>query len=254
MLVIKNLTKIFNQDQGLEYQKVALDDVSLTINDGDFVTVIGGNGSGKTTLMNMISGVFSPDKGSIFIDGEDVTNLPENMRAKYLGRVFQDPKMGTAGNMSILENLQIASRRGEKPTLKWGFDKDNLEMYKEIISKLNLGLENRIEQKVSLLSGGQRQAITLLMATLKKPKLLLLDEHTAALDPKTAKRVLEITNQVVNEHHLTTFMITHNMKDALKYGNRIIMLTNGHIVVDASGEEKAKLTIDDLLKKFEIDN
>lgn len=251
MLEIKNVTKIFNKDQGLEYQKVALDNISLVINDGDFVTVIGGNGSGKSTLMNIVSGAYRPDYGSIVIDGEDVTNYSENKRAVYLGRVFQDPNMGTAGNMSIIENMQIASRRGNRPTLKWGFDKKNTDRFKKYLAKLNLGLENRMEQKVGLLSGGQRQAITLLMATLKQPKLLLLDEHTAALDPKTARKVLEITNEVITENNLTTLMITHNMRDALKYGNRLIMLTEGKIVVDVRDEEKQKLTIEELLLKFE---
>lgn len=254
MLEIKNITKIFNKDQGVEYQKVALNNIAIDIKDGDFVTVIGGNGSGKSTLMNIVSGAYLPDHGNIIIDGKDVTNLSENKRAIYLGRVFQDPNMGTASNMSILENLQIASRRGDKPTLKWGFNKKNTETFKKILAKLNLGLENRLEQKVGLLSGGQRQAITLLMATLKQPKLLLLDEHTAALDPKTAKKVLEITNEVVTENKLTTLMITHNMRDALKYGNRLIMLTDGKIVVDVRDEEKKKLTIEELLLKFETSN
>lgn len=251
MLKIENLTKIFNKELGVEEQKIALDNISLEINDGDFVTIIGGNGSGKSTLMNMISGEYEPDSGTIFIDGEDVTNLSDYKRAKYLGRVFQDPRIGTATSMSLLENLEIAYRRGDKKKLKWGFNKDYEDMFKEALAKLNLGLENRLNQKIGLFSGGQRQAVTLLMATLKTPKLLLLDEHTAALDPKTAKIVLDITDQVVTENKLTTLMITHNMKDAIKYGNRLIMLNNGHIVLDIKGEEKQKLTVQDLLLKFE---
>lgn len=252
MLEIKNITKIFNKDEGVENQKIALDNVSLFIEDGEFVSVIGGNGSGKSTLMNIISGVYKPDEGSIIIDGNDVTNLSENKRAEYLGRVFQDPLMGTCANMSILENMEIASRRGDKPKLKWGFKKTNETLFKEELQKLNLNLENRLGQKVGLLSGGQRQAVTLLMATLRKPKVLLLDEHTAALDPKTAKKVLDLTEKIVTENKITTFMITHNMRDALKYGNRIIMLNEGKIVLDCKNEEKEKLTIEDLLEKFEI--
>lgn len=252
MLEIKNITKIFNKDEGVENQKIALDNVSLFIEDGEFVTVIGGNGSGKSTLMNIISGVYKPDEGSIIIDGNDVTNLSENKRAEYLGRVFQDPLMGTCANMSILENMEIASRRGDKPKLKWGFKKTNETLFKEELQKLNLNLENRLSQKVGLLSGGQRQAVTLLMATLRKPKVLLLDEHTAALDPKTAKKVLDLTEKIVTENKITTFMITHNMRDALKYGNRIIMLNEGKIVLDCKNEEKEKLTIEELLEKFEI--
>lgn len=251
MLEIKNLTKIFNKEEGPENQKIALNNVSLKIDDGDFITVIGGNGSGKSTLMNMISGVFEPDAGSISIDDIDVTKLTEDKRAEYLGRVFQDPLMGTCANMSILENMEIASRRGEKATLRWGFKKANVEVFKKELARLNLGLENRLEAKVGLLSGGQRQAVTLLMATLKKPKLLLLDEHTAALDPKTAKKVLELTNEIVKQNNITTFMVTHNMKDALKYGNRLIMLSEGKIIVDVKGEEKEKLTIEELLLRFE---
>lgn len=251
MLKITNLTKIFNKELGPEEQKVALDNISLEIEDGDFVTIIGGNGSGKSTLMNMISGEYEPESGTIEIDGEDVTNLSDYKRAKYLGRVFQDPRIGTATSMSLLENLEIAYRRGDKKKLKWGFNKDYEEMFKEALAKLNLGLENRLNHKIGLFSGGQRQAVTLLMATLKTPKLLLLDEHTAALDPKTAKIVLDITDQVVTENKLTTLMITHNMRDAIKYGNRLIMLNNGHIVLDIKGEEKQNLTVQDLLQKFE---
>lgn len=252
MLEIKNVTKIFNKDEGVENQKIALDNISLKINNGDFVTIIGGNGSGKSTLMNIISGVFFPDSGNIFINGVDVTKMSENKRAAYLGRVFQDPNVGTASNMSILENLEIASRRGKVSTLKWGFKKENNKRFVEALKGLNLGLENRMTQKVGLLSGGQRQAVTLIMATLNEPKLLLLDEHTAALDPKTANKVLDLTKEVVTKNHLTTLMITHNMRDALKYGNRLIMLSDGHIILDVKGEEKEKLTIEDLLQKFEV--
>ena len=251
MLEIKHLTKIFNKEEGIENQKIALNNISLHINDGDFVTIIGGNGSGKSTLMNMISGVFEADEGEIIIDGVNVTKLSEYKRAPFLGRVFQDPNMGTAPNMSIIENLEIASRRGKKSTLRWGFRTENEKRFQEILTSLNLGLENRLSQKVGLLSGGQRQAVTLVMATLNKPKLLLLDEHTAALDPKTAKKVLNLTEKIVNNEKITTLMITHNMRDALKYGNRLIMLSDGKIIVDVSGVEKSKLTIEDLLQKFE---
>ena len=251
MLKLNNITKIFNSELGLEEQKIALDDLSLEINDGDFVTIIGGNGSGKTTLMNIIAGALIPDKGSVIIDNEDVTSLPEHLRARYLGRVFQDPKLGTATSLSLIENLEIAYKRGEKRKLKWGFSKTREEFYKEELRKLDLGLENRLNSKIGLFSGGQRQAVTLLMASMKTPKLLLLDEHTAALDPKTASKVLSLTDKVVNENHLTTLMITHNMRDALKYGNRLIMLNNGHIVLDIKGEEKKNLTVQDLLAKFE---
>lgn len=251
MLEIRNVTKIFNKEEGIENQKVALDNVSLKINTGDFVTVIGGNGSGKSTLMNIISGVFEPDMGNVFIDGVDVTKMSESKRAKYLGRVFQDPNMGTAPNMSILENLEIASRRGKVSSLRWGFRKDNQIKFEQSLKKLNLGLEKRMTSKVGLLSGGQRQAVTLIMATLNNPKLLLLDEHTAALDPKTASKVLTLTDEVVKENKLTTLMITHNMKDALKYGNRLVMLSDGKIILDVRDEEKDKLTIEDLLLKFE---
>lgn len=250
MLEIKNLTKIFNRDLGPEEMKVALDNVSLTINDGEFVTIIGGNGSGKSTLMNMISGVYPPDEGTISIDGEDITSMPEYERAQFLGRVFQDPHMGTCKDLSILENMELAARRGKKRSLKWGFSKENEEKFIKLLVDLDLGLETRLETKIGLLSGGQRQAITLLMSTLITPELLLLDEHTAALDPKTAQTVLKLTNEVVQKDHITTLMITHNMKDAIKYGNRLIMLDHGHIIYDVSGEEKANLTIESLLEKF----
>lgn len=248
MLKITNLHKTFNP--GTVNAKKALDDINLEIREGDFITVIGGNGAGKSTLLNAIAGVFSPDFGKIEIDGSDVTRIPEYKRAKYLGRVFQDPMMGTAADMEIAENLSIAARRGNKRHLIWGLPKKERESYKKLLADLDLGLENRISTKVGLLSGGQRQAVTLLMATIKQPKLLLLDEHTAALDPKTAAKVLEITERIVSENKLTTLMITHNMRDAIKYGNRLIMMNSGRIVVDVSGEEKQKLTVEGLIELF----
>ena len=251
MLKINNISKTFNLDQVKENHKVALDNVSLHIEKGEFVTVIGGNGSGKSTLLNIICGVHTPDAGSIIIDDVNVTKMSEHKRAKYIGRVFQDPNMGTAGNMNIQENMELAMRRCSKKTLKWGFKKKNETLFKEKLAMLNLGLENRLEHKIGLLSGGQRQAITLLMASLQKPKLLLLDEHTAALDPKTAKTVLDITEKIVNQDNITTIMITHNMRDAIKYGNRLVMLSNGHIILDVKGEEKNNLTIEKLVKMFE---
>ena len=249
MLEIKNVTKIFNK--GTVNEKVALDDFSLTLEDGDFVTVIGGNGSGKSTRMNAIAGVWPVDEGRIVIDGIDVTKLPEHKRAKYLGRVFQDPMTGTAATMGIEENLALAKRRGKSRSLKTGITKKEREEYKELLKSLDLSLEERMTSKVGLLSGGQRQALTLLMATLQKPKVLLLDEHTAALDPKTAAKVLETTEKIVNRDKLTTLMITHNMKDAIVHGNRLIMLKDGHVILDIRGEEKKKLTVEDLLHKFE---
>jgi len=251
MLKVNNATKVFNLSGNIEDQKVALNHLDLSIKDGEWVTIIGGNGSGKSTLMNVISGVHPLDKGTIEIDGIDVTKLSEYKRAKYLGRVFQDPNMGTASEMSVEENMSVALRRGKRQTLAWGFDKKDREMFKKKLSILNLGLEDRLGQKVGLLSGGQRQAITLLMATLEKPKILLLDEHTAALDPKTAKIVLDITEKIVNQNRITTLMITHNMRDAIKYGDRLIMLNAGKIIVDISGEEKRNLTIEQLLHKFD---
>lgn len=248
MLEIKAITKIFNA--GTVNEKVALDEVSLTMNDGDFVTVIGGNGAGKSTLLNAVAGTYPVDEGKIFIDGEDVTKLPEYKRAKFIGRVFQDPMVGTAADMWIEENMALAMQRGKRRGLSWNITKADRELYREMLSRLDLGLENRLSTKVGLLSGGQRQAITLLMASMNNPKLLLLDEHTAALDPKTAAKVLEITSQIVGESKLTTLMITHNMKDALRFGNRIIMMHEGKIIFDASGEEKEKLTVNDLLEKF----
>jgi putative ABC transport system ATP-binding protein len=252
MLSIKNVTKVFNQDLNEEDLKVALDDISLDIKEGEFVTVIGGNGSGKSTLLNVITGRHFVDKGQVLIDGEDVTLVKDYKRAKYLGIVFQDPHLGTASNMSLVENLFVASRRAKKKGLRWGFNKSKTEEFKKMLTSLNLGLEARLDQKIGLLSGGQRQAVTLLMATLEKPKVLLLDEHTAALDPKTAKIVLELTDDIVRKNKITTIMITHNMMDALKYGNRILMLSNGKIILDVSGNEKKNLKIEDLIKKFDI--
>lgn len=249
MLEIKNISKTFNP--GTVNEKVALDDVSLTLEDGDFVTVIGGNGAGKSTLLNAIAGVWPVDQGQIIIDGQDVTKLSEHKRAAFLGRVFQDPMNGTAATMGIEENLALALRRGTVRTLRSGIKGHEREAYKEMLSRLGLGLENRLTTKVGLLSGGQRQALTLLMATLKKPKLLLLDEHTAALDPKTAAKVLETTDMIINRDRLTTLMITHNMKDAIVHGNRLIMMMEGKIILDIRGEEKKKLTVEDLLHKFE---
>lgn len=249
MLEIKNVTKIFNP--GTVNEKKALDSIDLKLNEGDFVTVIGGNGAGKSTMLNMVAGVYPVDDGQVIIDGVDVTRLAEFKRAKYLGRVFQDPMTGTAATMQIDENLALAARRGLSRTLKAGISAKEKTQYKELLKTLDLGLEERLTSKVGLLSGGQRQALTLLMATLKKPKLLLLDEHTAALDPKTAQKVLDITNKVVTENNLTTLMVTHNMKDAIKYGNRLIMMNNGTIIYDVSGEEKMNLEVSDLLLKFE---
>ena len=249
MLKLTNIRKTFNA--GTVNEKVALNDLSLTLHEGDFVTVIGGNGAGKSTLLNAISGVWKPDCGTIEIDGIDVTSMPEHKRAQYLGRVFQDPMKGTAPDMEIAENLSIAARRGTKRKLIRGIKKQERESYKELLATLDLGLETRLSAKVGLLSGGQRQAVTLLMATLRRPKLLLLDEHTAALDPKTAAKVLAITNKLVTENHLTTLMITHNMHDAIAYGNRLIMMHEGQVVVDVSGEEKKNLTIPQLLGLFE---
>lgn len=248
MLEIKNVSKTFNP--GTINEKRALTDLSLSLNDGDFVTVIGGNGAGKSTLLNAVAGVWPVDSGSILIDGEDVTGMPEYKRAKYIGRVFQDPMMGTAPNMQIEENLALAYRRGKKRGLKWGVTAAEREIYRAKLATLGLGLEDRLTAKVGLLSGGQRQALTLLMASLQKPKLLLLDEHTAALDPKTAAKVLALSDQIVQENRLTTLMITHNMKDAIAHGNRLIMMDAGRVVVDISGEEKKKLTVPDLLALF----
>ena len=249
MLEIQNIHKTFNP--GTINEKVALNGVNLNLNQGDFVTIIGGNGAGKSTTLNAIAGVWSVDEGKIIIDGVDITKLSEHKRALYLGRVFQDPMTGTAATMSIEENMAIAARRGERRGLGWGITKKERERYKEALKELDLGLEDRLSSKVGLLSGGQRQAITLLMASLKKPKLLLLDEHTAALDPKTAAKVLAISDKIIQEHQLTAMMVTHNMKDAIAHGNRLIMMHEGKIIYDVSGEEKKNLKVADLLAKFE---
>lgn len=249
MLEIKGVYKTFNR--GTINEKKALNGVDLTLNNGDFVTVIGGNGAGKSTLLNMITGVYAIDSGSIVIDGIDVTNMPEHKRAKYFGRVFQDPMTGTAATMEIAENLALAARRGKRRTLKFGVTSKEKERYREMLKVLDLGLENRLTSKVGLLSGGQRQAITLLMATMQNPKLLLLDEHTAALDPKTSAKVLSISDRIIKENHLTAMMVTHNMNDAINYGNRLIMMHEGRVILDISGEEKKQLTVEILLHKFE---
>lgn len=249
MLKINHVKKTFNP--GTITEKCALTDLNLHLKEGDFVTVIGGNGAGKSTMLNAVAGVFPIDQGSIEIGGEDVTHLAEHQRAKYLGRVFQDPMTGTAATMNIEENMALAMRRGEKRGLRWGISSMERDMYREQLRTLGLGLEDRMSSKVGLLSGGQRQALTLLMATLRTPKLLLLDEHTAALDPKTAAKVLELSEKIVREQHLTAMMITHNMKDAIALGNRLIMMHEGRIVVDVSGEQKQKLTREDLMGLFE---
>ena len=248
MLEITNLQKTFNP--GTINSKTALAGVDLTLNDGDFVTVIGGNGAGKSTLLNAIAGVWKPDYGTITIDGVDVTNMPEHKRAKFLGRVFQDPMKGTSPDMEIAENLAIAARRGKFRSLLPGVTKKEREEFKVLLKKLDLGLENRLSSKVGLLSGGQRQAVTLLMASMQNPKLLLLDEHTAALDPQTAAKVLALTEEIVSESKITTLMITHNMKDAIRLGNRLIMMNNGQIIYDISGEEKKNLKVSDLMELF----
>ena len=249
MLKLDNIHKTFNP--GTINEKIALNGVNLTLNEGDFVTVIGGNGAGKSTTLNAIAGVWPIDSGKIYIGGDDVTKLSEHKRAKYLGRVFQDPMTGTATTMSIEENMAIAARRGEKRGLSWGITHQERDTYREMLKTLDLGLEARLTSKVGLLSGGQRQAITLLMASIKKPKLLLLDEHTAALDPKTAAKVLEISDKIIAENHLTAMMVTHNMKDAIVHGNRLIMMHEGKEILNISGEEKKKLTVEDLLHQFE---
>ena len=249
MLELKHIHKTFNP--GTVTEKRAICDLSVTLNDGDFVTVIGGNGAGKSTMLNLIAGVYGVDEGAILLDGIDVTADPEYKRAKFLGRVFQDPMMGTAGNMGIEENLAMAYRRGKKRGLGWGISKEERALYREKLSMLGLGLEDRLTSKVRLLSGGQRQAVTLLMATLQNPRLLLLDEHTAALDSKTAHKVLSITEKIVAENQLTTLMVTHNMKDAIRYGNRLIMMHEGKIIYDVAGEAKKQLQVADLLQKFE---
>ena len=249
MLKIENLSKTFNANTVNE--KKAIQNLNITINDGDFITVIGGNGAGKSTLLNLIAGSIQSDEGKITIDNIDISKQKEYKRASYIGRVFQDPMTGTCADLSIEENLSLAKRRGKKRTLRKGLTNEEKKEYKTLLESLNLGLEQRVSSKVGLLSGGQRQALTLLMATLVRPKLLLLDEHTAALDPKTAAKVLDLTTKIVEKDKLTTLMITHNMKDALKYGNRLIMMMDGKIILDISKEEKAKLTVNDLLKLFE---
>ncbi|MBR7071858.1 MAG: ABC transporter ATP-binding protein [Clostridia bacterium] len=248
MLEIKNVSKTFNA--GTINEKKALNQLNLKLENEDFVTVIGGNGAGKSTMLNAITGVFRIDSGEVTVDGQNITNLPEYKRAKYIGRVFQDPMMGTAADMWVEENLSIAESRGKHRTIKWAITKKDRERFRELLTQLDLGLENRLSTKMGLLSGGQRQAITLLMAAMQKPKLLLLDEHTAALDPATASKVLALTDRIVAENHLTAIMITHNMKDAIQHGNRLIMMNQGKIIYDVSGEEKAKLTKADLMAKF----
>ena len=248
MLEIKSIYKTFNA--GTVNEKRALQGIDLHLNEGDFVTVIGGNGAGKSTMLNAVAGTWFVDSGSISIGGVDVTHLPEYKRARFIGRVFQDPMLGTAPTMMIEENLALAARRGQKRGLGWGISQAERERYRELLHSLDLGLEDRLTSKVGLLSGGQRQALTLLMASLRKPKLLLLDEHTAALDPKTAAKVLELSDRIVEKDHLTTMMVTHNMKDAIAHGNRLIMLYEGRIVIDVSGEEKKKLTVPQLLDLF----
>lgn len=250
MLKVENVVKVFNT--GTVNEKVALNGVNLHLKEGDFCTVIGGNGAGKSTMLNAVAGVFSVDEGAITIDGQDVTKLPEHKRAKFIGRVFQDPMTGTAATMQIEENLALAKRRGQKRTLRVGITKAERDEYRELLKILDLGLEDRLTSKVGLLSGGQRQALTLLMASLVKPKLLLLDEHTAALDPKTAAKVLEATEKIVSRDKLTTLMITHNMKDAIAHGNRLIMMKDGKVILDISGQEKQNLTVENLLEKFNV--
>ena len=249
MLKIENIRKVFNP--GTINEKVALDGVDLTLEEGEFVTVIGGNGAGKSTTLNAVAGVWPVDSGKIYIGGEDVTKLSEHRRAQYLGRVFQDPMNGTAATMGIEENLALALRRGRVRSLKPGIKNEERKLYVDMLKRLGLGLEDRLTSKVGLLSGGQRQALTLLMSTLQRPRLLLLDEHTAALDPKTAKKVLDLTAEMVEEQKLTTLMITHNMRDAIQMGNRLIMMHEGNIIYDVAGEEKKHLTVEDLLHKFE---
>lgn len=248
MLVLTNVRKTFNK--GTINEKKALNGIDLSLNDGDFVTVIGGNGAGKSTMLNMIAGVYPIDSGKIEIDGINISRQPEHKRARYIGRVFQDPMKGTAAGMEIQENMALAFRRGQRRGLGWGIRANEKDYYRDMLTRLGLGLQTRMTSKVGLLSGGQRQALTLLMATLQKPKLLLLDEHTAALDPQTAKKVLDLTKEMVTEQKLTALMVTHNMKDAIQIGNRLIMMNDGRIIYDVAGKEKENLTVDDLLKKF----
>ena len=249
MLKIEHVCKTFNK--GTINEKAALKDLNLELEKGDFVTVIGGNGAGKSTMLNMIAGVYPVDEGRILIDGTDITGQPDYRRAVYLGRVFQDPMMGTAADMELQENLAMAYRRGHRRGLRWGISAKEKKIYREHLASLGLGLEDRMTTKVGLLSGGQRQAVTLLMATLQQPKVLLLDEHTAALDPKTASKVLGLTESIIGENNLTSLMVTHNMRDAIRLGNRLIMMNEGHIISDVKGEEKKGLQVSDLLKKFE---
>ena len=248
MLEIRNVHKTFNL--GTINEKHALNGVDLKLDEGDFVTVIGGNGAGKSTMLNAVAGTWPVDEGSILIDGVDVTGLPEFKRATFLGRVFQDPMTGTTATMQIDENLALAARRGQKRGLRWGITKAEKEQFHELLKELDLGLEDRMTSKVGLLSGGQRQAVTLLMASLQKPKVLLLDEHTAALDPKTAAKVLALTDKIITENHLTAMMVTHNMRDAIAHGNRLIMMNNGKVILNIAGEEKKKLTKQQLMEKF----
>ena len=248
MLELRNITKTFNA--GTVNEKIALNDINLKLNKGDFVTIIGGNGAGKSTMLNAVAGAWLPDCGSIIVDGVDITDMPEYKRAKFLGCVFQDPRMGTATDMWLEENLAIAARRGKRRTLRWAITRKERAEYQELLKQLDLGLEHRLTTKMGLFSGGQRQAVTLLMAAMQNPKLLLLDEHTAALDPKTAAKVLEITDKIITENGLTALMVTHNMRDAIAHGNRLIMMNNGRIIFDVSGEEKKALTVEALLAKF----
>ena len=248
MLELKNIKKTFNA--GTVNEKIALKNINIALEEGDFVTIIGGNGAGKSTMLNAVAGTWLPDSGSIVVDGVDITDMPEYKRAKFLGRVFQDPRMGTATDMWLEENLALAKRRGKSRTFRWAITRKERDEYREMLKQLDLGLEERLTTKMGLFSGGQRQAVTLLMATMNNPKLLLLDEHTAALDPKTAAKVLEITDRLITENHLTALMITHNMKDAITYGNRLIMMNNGKIIFDVKGEEKKALTVETLLAKF----
>lgn len=252
MISLENVHKTFNE--GTINERKALIDVNLKLEEGDFVTVIGGNGAGKSTLLNLIAGVYEVDSGHIYFDETEVTETKEHIRARYLGRVFQDPMLGTAANMQIEENLALALRRGKRRSLAWGIRQFEKKQYKEALKMLDLGLEKRLTGKVGLLSGGQRQALTLLMATIKKPRLLLLDEHTAALDPKTAQKVLELTDEIVQRDKLTTFMVTHNMKDAIRHGNRLIMMSSGKIIYDVKGDDKKNLKVSDLMEKFQSSN
>lgn len=252
MLTIKNVCKTFNP--GTINEKKALRGLNIHVNPEDFITIIGGNGAGKSTMLNMIAGVYPIDSGSIVLDNIDISKKPEYKRALYLGRVFQDPMMGTAASMEIQENLALAYRRGKTRGLGWGITKNEKIIFRNALQSLELGLEDRMTSKVGLLSGGQRQALTLLMSSLKKPKLLLLDEHTAALDPKTAKKVLDLTSEIVEAHHLTALMVTHNMKDAIRLGNRLIMMNEGHIIYDVSGDEKKNLKVSDLMEKFQTES